>query len=81
VFWVKNKLKNKFLGQKNINPDFPVIAVARLEKTGDVSAVFFFKKKGGRHIVHPRGRIKKRAQSYGLATCLGSPVVGPGERG
>ena len=47
MFWVKNKLKNKFLGQKNINPDFPVIAVARLEKTGDVSAVFFFKKKAG----------------------------------
>jgi hypothetical protein len=31
VFWVKNVLKNRFFGKKNINPNFPATIVARIQ--------------------------------------------------
>jgi len=45
VFWVKNRLQNRFLGQKNINPDFPVTTVAIIWAKQATHRCFFLKKR------------------------------------
>jgi len=77
----QKQVEKQVFGSKEYKPRFSGHRSGQIRKNRRRVGYFFFQKKGGRHIVHPRCRIKKRAQSYGLATCLGSPVVGPGERG
>jgi hypothetical protein len=44
VFLVKNELKNKFLGQKNICHDFSVTAVIEIDAKQATCQLFFKKK-------------------------------------
>ena len=51
MFWVKNRLKNRFFGQKNINHDFSSYhSDQNLDKIGNAESKHMaFKKKLGAH--------------------------------